>query len=332
MFNPNTIAIPNGNFFGFPYTVEESDIVLISVPWDVTTSYRAGTSKGPEAIKAASVQLDFFDFDVERAWETRISTEVLNDTVVVANKTYRKLYEQVIAGMEQGKPTNKKVLETINKACEVVNNYVYKLCKTHLESGKKIGLVGGDHSSPLGYLQALSEVYEDFGILHFDAHADLRKAFQGLAYSHASIMFNTLQFKSVKRLVQVGIRDVCQEEMDLANKDERIVQFNDYALKEAAFSGFTWQEQCNTIIQHLPQNVYISFDIDALSPENCPNTGTPVPGGLSYNEAIYLIKFLKNSGRNIIGFDLCEVAPGPDEWDANVGARVLYKLCLLMGR
>ena len=328
MFNPNDIAIPNGNFFGFPYTIEESKIVLISVPWDVTTSYRAGTSKAPEAIKNASLQLDFFDLDVERAWETRIGTEILSDTIIDANKTYRKLAEKIIANLECGKPAEKKDLETIDKACEVVNTYVHKLCKSYLESGKKIGLIGGDHSSPLGYLQALSEVYDDFGILHFDAHADLRKAYEGFTYSHASIMYNALQLESVKRLVQVGIRDICQDEIDLANNDERVVQFNDFALKEAAFSGYTWQEQCNMIIQKMPQNVYISFDIDVLCREYCPNTGTPVPGGLSYNEAIFLIKLLKNSGRNIIGFDLCEVGCSLDEWDANVGARLLYKLCL----
>ena len=333
MFNPNTIAIPNGNFFGFPYTIEESEIVIVPVPWDVTASYRAGTSKAPEAVKAASLQLDFFDFDVERAWETRIGTEVLSNTIVEANKTYRKLSEQIIANLELGKPIDKKVLESVNKACEVVNTYVYKLCKSHLENGKKIGLIGGDHSSPLGYIQALSEIYDDFGILHFDAHADLREAYEGFVYSHASIMFNALQFESLKKLVQVGIRDVCQDETDLANTDERIVQFNDFALKEAAFSGYTWKEQCDNIIQQLPQNVYISFDIDALSREYCPNTGTPVPCGLSYNEAIFLIKLLKKSGRNIIGFDLCEVGvghakPSVDEWDANVGARLLYKLCI----
>ena len=334
MFNPNDMAIPNGNFFGFPYTVEESEIVLVSVPWDVTTSYRAGTSKAPESIKNASLQLDFFDFEVEKAWETRIGTELLSNTVIDANKTYRKLAEKIIANLECGKPVDKKDLEAINKACEVVNSYVYKLCKSHLKNGKKIGLIGGDHSSPLGYIQALSEIYDDFGILHFDAHADLRKAYEGFEYSHASIMYNALQFESVKKIVQVGIRDVCQDEIDLANRDERIVQFNDFALKEAAFSGYTWQEQCNSIIQNLPQNVYISFDIDALSPENCPNTGTPVPGGLSYNETIFLIKLLKKSGRNIMGFDLCEVGVGvghtQSEWDENVGARILYKLCLAL--
>ena len=357
MYNPNDTAIPNGNFFGFPHTVADSEIVLISVPWDVTASYRAGTSNAPKAIKDASLQMDFFDFDVERAWETRIGTEVLSETIVDANKTYRKIAEKIMSDLERGDfdgvhpersrraqppPGSRSLsgaegsnvkesnLDAVNKACEVVNNYVHKLCESHLKNGKKIGLVGGDHSSPLGYIQALSEVYDDFGILHLDAHADLRKAYQGFTYSHASIMYNALQFKSVKKLVQVGIRDVCQDEIDLANSDERIVQFNDFALKEAEFSGYTWQEQCNSIIQQLPKNVYISFDIDVLSRDFCPNTGTPVPGGLSYNEAMFLLKLLKNSGRNIIGFDLCEVGDSPNEWDANVGARVLYKLCLMM--
>lgn len=330
MFNPNSIAVSNGNFFGFPYSVEESELVLLSVPWDVTASYRAGTSQAPESIRRASLQMDFFDFSFEKAWETRIGTEVSNPTIADANKTYRKLSEQIIADLEQGNPANIKDLESVNKACDVVNKYVYSLCNSHLEAGKKIGLIGGDHSSPLGYLQALSEHFEDFGILHIDAHADLRNAYEGFQYSHASIMFNVLKLHAVKKLVQVGLRDVCQDEIDLAIQDERIVQYNDFALKEASFSGYTWQEQCQNIIAHLPKNVYVSLDIDALTPENCPHTGTPVPGGLSYHETIFLFQSLKKSGRHIIGFDLCEVGYSADEWDANVGARLLYKLCLLI--
>ena len=93
------------------------------------------------------------------------------------------------------------------------------------------------------------------------------------------------------------------------------------------FGGRTWSDICEEIISNLPQKVHISFDIDALTPENCPNTGTPVPGGLTFAQADYLIYKLCKSGKQIIGFDLCEVAPGAEgEWDANVGARILYKL------
>ena len=86
------------------------------------------------------------------------------------------------------------------------------------------------------------------------------------------------------------------------------------------------------IIESLPNWVYVSFDIDGLDPLLCPSTGTPVPGGLSFNEAAILLKRVVDSGVTIVGFDLNEVAPGPDgdEWDANVGARMLYKLCSWM--
>jgi agmatinase len=99
-----------------------------------------------------------------------------------------------------------------------------------------------------------------------------------------------------------------------------------------AFEGTTWAQQCQEIIAHLPEKVYISFDIDGLAADNCPATGTPVPGGLSFNQALYLLEKVVASGRKIVGFDLVEVAPADkqDEWDANVGARMLYKLCGLI--
>jgi agmatinase len=100
-------------------------------------------------------------------------------------------------------------------------------------------------------------------------------------------------------------------------------------LKRNSFEGKTWKRQCEEIIATLPQNIYISFDIDGLSPDLCPNTGTPVPGGFSFREMDYLLNMLATSNRRIIGFDLCEVSPGKEsDWDANVGARVLFKLCI----
>jgi agmatinase len=126
----------------------------------------------------------------------------------------------------------------------------------------------------------------------------------------------------------VAVRDYCNDEAQLMAPNPRIKAFTDSNLIEAAFGGKTWAAQCEEIITSLPDKVYISFDIDGLSPDNCPHTGTPVPGGLSYNQALFLLKQLMLSGKQIIGFDLCEVAVGGDEeWDANVGARLLYKLC-----
>jgi agmatinase len=131
--------------------------------------------------------------------------------------------------------------------------------------------------------------------------------------------------------VQVGIRDYCEEEMKvLENESERISVFFDQELKENRFDGKTWNVQCGEIVEQLPELVYISFDMDGLDPKLCPTTGTPVPGGLDFPEVVFLLKKVVESGRKIIGFDVCET--GNNEWDANVAARIIYKLCNLAGR
>jgi agmatinase len=195
-----------------------------------------------------------------------------------------------------------------------------------MDQNKIVALLGGDHSTPLGLMQALAEKHSSFGILHIDAHADLREAYEGFEYSHASIMFNAIKIPQITHLVQVGIRDYCEAELRLIKSDNRISAFFDRDIKHRQFEGTTWASICDQIIDVLPKKVYLSFDIDGLDPKLCPNTGTPVPGGLELEQSIYLVEKLVYSGRTIIGFDLNEVAPGKDEWDANVGARLLYRL------
>lgn len=331
MFNPNEIAKPNGNYFGFPYTIDTAKVVLLPVPWDVTTSYKPGASKGPKAILDASLQLDFFDFDVANAWQIGVATLPEDEAIIRLNADMRPLAEQIIGALEEGHEPSDHLLFQVNQASELINGMVYQAAKSHLMQGLSVGLVGGDHSTPLGLMQALAEQHDSFGILHIDAHADLREAYEGFTYSHASIMYNALRLKQVKKLVQVALRDVCEDEVRLAqNSEGRVLQFNDFRIRQDAFGGKNWEEQVTQIIGHLPDKVYVSFDIDGLSPDLCPYTGTPVPGGLSFQEAVYLIKKIRMMGKTMIGFDLCEVAPGKDEWDANVGARILYKLCNLM--
>lgn len=329
-FDPSNVGINNGNFFGFPYSVEESDVVIFSVPWDVTVSFRAGTHLAPKAILAASTQLDFFDFDIDKAWETKIATDAYSVELEQYNNDVRTFSERIIHALESGESIEnlQQDISIVNKACNSLNKLVFRKTKTLLEQNKLVGLVGGDHSSPLGFLQALAEKYDDFGILHIDAHADLRDGYEGFDFSHASIMYHALKLNSVKKLVQVAIRDVSYPEIALAKSDVRVVQFPDNQLKMNYFEGRTWQEQCSEIIANLPEKVYISMDIDGLSPENCPSTGTPVPGGLNFQQVIYLIQQVRNSGRKIIGFDLCEC--GEDEYDAIIGAHLLFKLALNM--
>ncbi len=330
-FDPNAIGQPNGNYFALPYGLDESDIVLLPVPWDATASYGTGTHRAPEAIIEASAQVDLYDADVPDAWTIKIGTAPLEKSILKLNEQTRRITDEVIDSLENGVSVDSLEHETteVNSAGEKLNAYVYQEAKNYLEKNKIVAVVGGEHSAPFGLLQALDEKHNGFGILHIDAHADLREAYEGFTYSHASIMYNALkQLQHVDKLVSVAVRDYCADEAALMASDIRIKAFTDKDLYEAAFNGENWAAQCRKIIEALPEKVYVSFDIDGLSPEYCPHTGTPVPGGLSYNKALFLLKTLAAAGKQIIGFDLCEVTPVKhDEWDANVGARLLYKLC-----
>lgn len=334
VFDPNAIGIPNGNFLGLPYSPEEASIIIIPVPWDVTTSYRPGTANGPAAIIDASTQIDLFDFFLDEAWKYPTATLKIPDDIVNLNAMTRPVAEEIIAKLEEGLPETDPallpLLKQVNAAAARMNYWVKETSMFWLKQGKTPCVLGGDHSTPLGLIQALASRFPDMGILHIDAHADLRDAYEGFEFSHASIMFNAMKIKGIKKLVQAGIRDVCENEMAFAHSDQRISMYPDYRLAFDKLSGKPFSDICLEIIGHLPEMVYISFDIDGLDPKLCPNTGTPVPGGLDFNEAILLLRMLATSGRKIVGFDLCEVAPGAgDEWDANVGARVLQKLCNL---
>lgn len=338
-FDPNAAALKDSGIFGLPYSAEEAALVLIPVPWEVTTSYGRGTAQGPQAIMQASKQIDLFDIDLGNFFEAGIAMLDESSDVQEWNTKASQLAEEIIeAGGVEADQSLKKSADLVNEYSDKLNHYVYSETKRLLDSGKRVGVVGGDHSTPFGAIQAFLEKYPDMGILHFDAHADLRTAFEGFEHSHASIMYNVIEKTALKKLVQVGIRDFCEEEYNfIRQSNQRVVAFFDATIAEQKLSGVQWSAICDEIIACLPKQVYISFDIDGLDPRFCPHTGTPVPGGIDLREALYLIKKVAQSGREIIGFDLNEVSPGQAditdmidpaaEWDANVGARLLYKLC-----
>jgi agmatinase len=334
-FDPSGIGNTQGNLYGLPFSVEEAEMVIIPVPWEVTVSYRAGTAKGPEAVRDASFQIDLYEPGVPEAWKMGIAMEEIPEQWQEKSAHLREKAVRYIEWLETGKTEAEGAggdlaalpAEVDQKGLELLN-WLKQRSLEYLSAGKTVAVLGGDHSTPLGLIQALAEKHEEFGILQIDAHADLRVAYEGFDYSHASIMYNALKLPQVRKLVQVGIRDVAQSEVEMvAQSNGRIATFFDSSLKEYLFSGEPWKKQCKKIIAQLPPKVYISFDIDGLDPKLCPGTGTPVPGGLEFEEAVFLVRALVKSGREIIGFDLCEVAPGETEWNGNVGARLLYKLC-----
>lgn len=336
-FDPNAAAAKGSGIFGLPHTRAESALVLMPVPWEATTSYGGGTSQGPSAILEASRQVDLFDLDVDKPYEPGIHFLPIHKDLLALNARAKRLAKPVIAAggliPEKGKKSKelRRALAAVNRASEELNSAVYSVTRALIQEGKIVGIVGGDHSVPLGALQAVAETHAEFGLLHFDAHSDTRAAYEGFLYSHASIMRNALDaIPKIQKLVQIGIRDVCEEEVHyLRDQGERVRAFYDRDLKRALYSGKTWSALCDQIVAELPARVWVTFDIDGLDPKLCPGTGTPVPGGLEFWEASTLLRRVVEAGKTIIGFDLNEVSPGPDgnEWNANVGARVLYKLC-----
>jgi agmatinase len=336
-FDPNQPGTPE-TLWGLPFDVDDAALVIVPVPWEVTVSYGAGTADAPAAVLTASIQVDLVNDAYPDAWKRGIAMAPAPDDVRSLNHAARPHALKVIGAIERGTLENARAsLAEVNRACEEMVTRVRSQASALLEGGKRVGVLGGDHSVPLGLMQALAERYDDFGILHIDAHCDLRHAYEGFDYSHASIMRNAIELSSLSKLVQVGVRDYCEEELAvIRDSNGKIRLFTDRSLARRSFSGETWATMAEEIIEALPENVYVSFDVDGLDPSLCPGTGTPVPGGLGFEQALYLVERLSATERNIIGFDLSEVSPAGErgsEWDANVGARVLYRLsCAALAR
>jgi len=335
-FDPNGIGDMANNIFGLPFKSDEAEVIIIPVPWEVTVSYSAGTANGPKAVYDASFQVDLYDAEIKNAWHKGIFMETISAKIQKQSNELRKKAEKYISLLETGKSysSNKEmaaIRKEINLACEKLNAWVKEKSLLYLNQNKTVALLGGDHSTPLGLIQAIAEKNKNFGILHIDAHADLRDAYEGFEFSHASIMFNALKIKQVSKLVSVGIRDYCEAEATLiSNSNGRIKTYFDRTLKNRAYKGDSWKSICIEIVNNLPEKIYLSFDIDGLDPKLCPNTGTPVAGGFEFEQALFLIETVIASGKKIIAFDINEVSPGKDEWDANVGARLLYRIANLV--
>ncbi len=329
-FNPNGVGIVGGGFFSLPCSVELSSVVLISAPWDVTVSYGAGTAAAPAALCEASAQLDLYDSSAHDAWREGIATLPVDSRIEEISNRLRPVAERVIEHLESGGSAQEvePLVKQVNDGSRELNDIIYRCASDLVAKGKIVGLVGGDHSTPYGVMRALAEYHDSFGVLHIDAHRDLRVAYEGFEFSHASVMYNVLRdVPQVERLVQVGVRDFCDDEQRFADESSRVVSYADMTLARGRFEGETWGVQARRIVESLPPKVYVSFDIDGLEMGCCPHTGTPVTGGLSFNEAVYLLECLVESGREIVGFDVVEVAPSEtDNIDLIVGARILYKL------
>lgn len=333
-FDPNQIAVHNGAFMGLDSTFEEAGIVLFQMPWDLTTSYRAGTRFGPEHVLQASYQLDLFSAFLKSAWETRIHTVALDKKWLDLSSKLRPQVEEYVEFLETGgsivnEPLWGNKLATLNRPCFEYLSWAEAQIDKIVEAHKRVAVVGGDHSVTYAPIRALAKRYPDLSVLHFDAHADLRIEYEGFSHSHASIMNRLLRENLVAKIVQVGIRDYCPEEFAQISQDPRLCTFFDRDMKARLFEGHSFAAVAKEIVSQLGPRVYVSFDIDGLDPKLCPDTGTPVPGGLEFEQAVYIIEEVVRSGRDLVGADVVEVSPSQNsdnEWNGNVGARVLWVL------
>jgi agmatinase len=334
-FDPNSTAAVGSGIFGLPFEAGESKLHLIPVPWETTTSYGDGASRGPAAIFRASHQVDLFDIETGDAYMAGYFMHDIPEKIASRGRELKKKAAEFLEFLEEGQEADPKAVAIqaeINRASSEVNEWVYSQAREVYSQGKIPAVIGGDHSTPYGLIRASCEKYKgDIGILHVDAHADLRDAYQGYKHSHASIMFNVMEDLKPAKLVQVGIRDFSPGEYAyIQAHDDRVKTYFDLQSKRRLNKGESWQNICTEIVSHLPQNVHVSWDIDGLTPDLCPGTGTPVPGGLTWDQALTLLAVLAESGRRIVSFDLNEVAEpeNPEsDWDGNVGARLLFKIC-----
>jgi agmatinase len=335
-FDPDAAAQPGSGIFGLPHGPDEAAVHVLGVPFDATTSYRRGTAHGPEAVVAASAQVDLYDRLFGKPYEQGIWYRADDGTLAGWNDQARALADPVIAagGADPDSHEHAHLLAELAALGSRVNERVEEFTTDCLAAERLPVVLGGDHSVPFGAIRAAARAHPGLGVLHFDAHADLRVAFEGFEWSHASIFHNVLeQVPGVASLVQVGIRDLGHAEAMRCDADPRIHTLFDDEWAEVVARGGDRRQAIRRHLERLPQEVWISFDIDGLSPDLCPSTGTPVPGGLDWHQTMQWLEELVLRGHRIVGVDLCEVAPpegGGDpegaSWDAVVGARLLYRL------
>ena len=337
VFDPNSAGNPNNNIFGLPFTEEEARLVIIPIPWEVTVSFGSGTARSAEQIMKASLQVDLFDPDMPDNWKQGFFLREPDRKILLKSDYLRKEAELYIDYISKGELVEDnqfmmKTLKEVNEGGYFLNHWVEQQTRALLDKGKLVALLGGDHSTPLGYMKAIGEKHGEFGILQIDAHCDLRVSYEGFVYSHASIIYNALnEIPQLTKVVQAGIRDYSQGEWEYIKENpDRISTYFDRDIRVRQYEGETFKSITEEIISKLPEKVYISFDIDGLDPKLSPNTGTPVQGGFETEQVFYLFNKLQQSGKKIIGFDLSEVSTSENGWDANVGARILFKLCNLI--
>ncbi len=200
-----------------------------------------------------------------------------------------------------------------NQSPEAVYNKVYKITKELLNTNQFLTFLGGEHSISIGIIKAFYEKYKELTVLQLDAHTDLRKSYNGSSYNHACALYDA---RKNTNLIQVGIRS-----MDVSEK--ALIQKEKCFFAHQMHHNNQWM---NDSIEQMGDNVYITLDVDVMDPSIMPSTGTPEPGGLDWHTlTLYLKKVFKN--KNVVGFDIVELAPNPHNKAPDfLVAKLYYKM------
>ena len=274
----------NRNYAGIPdeyAKLETANVVLIPVPYDGTSTWQKGADKGPEAFLNASENMELYDIETDK-------------------EVYKEGIFFIYVITENSSPEN---------MVEAVHSEV----KKYINKNKFVTIFGGEHSVSIGTIRAFNECFNSLTVLHIDAHADLRKEYEGSSCNHACAVYEANQNTN---LVQVGIRSMDISEKRVMNTD-KVFFAHDMAVNEY------WMDD---VLDQLTGNVFITFDLDALDPSIMPSTGTPEPGGLLYYETLEFLKKVFNE-RNVVGFDIVELCPNPQEKSSDfLAAKLYYKM------
>jgi len=202
---------------------------------------------------------------------------------------------------------------TENSSPEALVNQVHKVTKHYLSKNKFVTLVGGEHSLSIGTIRAFNESFDNLTVLHIDAHADLRPSYEGTKYNHACAVFEASQETN---LIQVGIRSMDRIEKTSMDLDKTF-------FAHEMVEDDSWMDAA---IDCMTDHVFITFDLDALDPAILPATGTPEPGGLLWYETLAFLKLVFEE-KNVVGFDLVELCPNPQQKSSDfLAAKLYYKM------
>ena len=261
--------------------LEKAKVVLIPVPYDGTSTWQKGADKGPQAFLDASENMELYDIETD--------TEVYKQGVFLADAV------------------------TENSSPEAMVDAVHQATKRYIKKNKFVTIFGGEHSISIGTIRAFNEMYPNLTVLQLDAHADLRKEYEGSKCNHACAVYEASQ---TTNLIQVGIRSMDAIEKTVMDEDKT------YFAHEMVEDS-TWMDSA---IDQMTDNVFITIDLDVFDPSIMPSTGTPEPGGLLWYETLDFLRQIFEE-KNVVGFDIVELCPNKDEKSSDfLAAKLYYKM------